>query len=216
MAKIKYENWACKVFPGFYESSLSSEGFLYGERCPEGYYLDVADEDAYRQDVCREWVKRMEHNWSDNPIGMKVMRYVRLWSPSCYNFSTDRITIEIEVNLNKLKDYCWKERAEDFDNYLHKHWSSRDGFCSFIPNRLSAFKETYRMDKSERSELVDIMIEWYLLEHIDWMYVENDVYEHIYEIVSYIGVVLKDYTWNCYEAEFDNNIDMYIAGKSIA
>lgn len=218
MAKTRYENWSRGVFPGFYDTTLSSESLLMDDSCcraPEGYWLEVEDEGIYRKEVCREWVRRMGENWNENPIGMRLGNLAGLSSPREYNFRTDTIKVDVEVNLNRLKDYCWKERASDFDDYLHKHWSSREGFLSFIPNRLSTFKETYRLDKSARSELVDIMVEWYLLEHIDWECVEYDVYERLYEIAACVGIVLTDGRSN-FEAEFDNDHNAYLVGRRIA
>ncbi len=219
MAKIKYENWSGRVFPGFCYTILSSSNTLSSDNhfcAPDGFYLDVVDEADYRHEVCREWAWAMEANWDDNPVGMRVGEFVGLWSPREYNFSTDRITVEVKVNLNRLKAYCWRERASDFDDYLHKHWSSRDGFWSFIPNRLSTFKETYRLDKSARSELVDIMVEWYLLEHIDWEGVQWDVYEKLDEIAHSVGIVLVDHHWNAWRAEWDNDAGQYVVGEGTA
>lgn len=219
MAKVRYENFSRKIFPGFYDSILSSNDQLDDDNyahVPEGYWLDVADEDAYRQDACREWACAMESRWDSNPIGMKIGRFVGLWSPREYNFYTDKITVEIAVNLNRLKKYCWEERSEDFDQYLSEHWSSRSGFVSFMPNRLRAFKECYQLKTEKRSELVDIMIEWYLLEHIDFKNVEWDVYENLHEIICNLGVVLMDNEWVVHQAKWDNDTEQYVVGDKIA
>lgn len=215
MAKIKYENWSCEVFPGFYDSVISSEFALDFEQmmAPKGLYLEVHDHQWYANEVCRQWVALID--FDENPAGMRVGRYLGMDSPREYNFRTDRITFEVEVDLNKLKRHCFKDNAVRFARYLGECWQSRDGFWSFIPCTLQDFKDTYRSVPAKRSELVDVMIEFYLLEHVDFDTVERATCERCYEIACQAGIVLTDGR-NDFEADFDNDADMYIAGERIA
>lgn len=215
MAKIKYENWSGNIFPGFYESYISPDSVLEFEQAltPKGFWMDVMDYKQYCNEVCCEWVSYME--FEENPVGMKVGRFLKLDSPREYNFRTDRITFEVEVNLHKLKRHCFKGVSERFDKYLHDNWSSCSGFLSFVPNTLESFMDEYESEPAKRGELVEIMVEFYLLEYVDFIKVEQAVYERCYEIACQVGIVLANGT-DSFDAIYDNDTDTYIAGDKVA
>ena len=214
MAKIKYENWSSEIFPGFYESYISPDSALEFEQAltPKGFWMDVMDYKQYLNEVCIEWVSRME--FEENPIGMKVGRFLHLDSPREYNFRTDRITFEVDVNLHKLKRHCFQEVCERFDKYLLDNWPSCSGFVSFVPNTLESFMDKYESEPQERGELVEVMVEFYLLEYVDFIEVEQAVYERCYDIACQVGIVLTNGT-SSFDTMFDDDADMYIAGEMI-
>lgn len=210
--KIVYENWSSQVFPGFYHSFFSDP--LESELCQDGYYLDIANYSKYQKLVCEQYVACIQ--FIDNPLDMKILRYEGLRSPREYNFHTDKIQISIDINMHKLKEYCWRENTEDFANYLRKEWSSRPGFWSFIPDSLIAFIGEYKENPCKRAELQQVMIEYYLLKNVDFGEVEMDVYEYCHELACEAGVVLMDNKGNTYDYEYDDMTDMIIPiSKSI-
>lgn len=210
--KVSYWNWSCQIFPGFYCSVFSDP--LDYEECQDGYYLDIVDYKKYMELVSEEYVNNIE--FDDNPIDMQIVGFLGVDSPTYYNYSTDKIGMEIDVDIQALEQYCWVTCKDDFEDYLDKNWSSRSGFLSFIPNTLYKFKEEYSWSEYKRSELQEIMIEYYLLRHANFYYAEIDAYEASYELAYEAGVVLKDSNGNAYEYEYDNETDMIVpAGEPI-
>lgn len=165
---IEYTNQSPLLFAGFYDSCL--------------YNYDLVDEIAeYKADD-----SDMEYdiqNWSDfqNSIAencaewlfdhlpnhdiIKNMKYKELWSPREYNFMTDRLTIDCEIDMDGLKNYCLQANRDKFNKYLHDNWSSYDGFISFIKNNVVDF---------EQEPDTTIMIEFYLLNELDFLDGEPD------------------------------------------
>ena len=220
MKKV-YENASCKVFPGFYESLLYNSDTLYnlgyGE-LPEGYCWEFV-KGGYQnfcKETCEDWVFAMQDALEnskyadhDNPIGLKIGKYCGMWSPKEYNFYTDRIQFNVEVNLNKLKEYCWKTCREEFDKYLFENWSDRPGFWSFVPNHIEQFVSNYKNDK-DKDRLIDIMIEWYLLKFIDFEDVEYSVLENDYERLYENITLQSEDDWSLWDFEYDNEKGRYV------
>lgn len=216
MKKI-YCNWSCKVFPGFYESNLYNSDTLYNFEygCLPDNFTWEFKKDGFRKFMlatCEEWVSAMRYcldnsKYADktNPLNLKIKGFVSTWSPKEYNFYTDKINLRIEVNLNELKKYCLLERRDDFNKYLHEHWSDRPGFWSFIPNNVYGFEDKYKKCSHERDELQDVMIEWYLLEFIDFESVEWCVAESDWERISENVTLQSEEDWSLWDYEYDGS-----------
>lgn len=202
--KIVYENWSSQVFPGFYDSSLSYP--LEHERCQDGYYLEIFDYKKYMELVAEEYVLNI--SFIDNPVDMQIGRCLGVNSPQYYNYYTDTIGMEIQVDMHLLEEHCLVTKSEAFEEYLNKNWSSGSGFISYIPDNLHQFKREYY--ESECSALQDVMIEFYLLEYVDFQSVELFTAERCYELAYEAGVVLVDNKGNTYDYEYDDMTDMII------
>ena len=87
------------------------------------------------------------------------MQFINLSSPQYYNYDTDRLNIEIDVNLTKLKKYI-KQNKTDFNQYLKDNFTSYDGFISFVENNYNSFFEDYKINKNR---CIQVMIEYYIL-----------------------------------------------------
>jgi len=214
--KHVYENFSCTVFPGFYESLLYNSDTLYyhdSESLPEGYSWEFVEGgyEKFEKETCKEWVRAISENFEDNPLGMTIGKFKFLWSPKYYNFSTNRISFEVSVDLRKLKKYCFSSEREDFDRYLHEKWSDRDGFWSFVPNNVPEFMEKYKHDKS----LVDIMIEYYLLRFVNFEGVEYDVLEEDFSRIHEF-ITLEDENGKLWDYEWDNKTEKCIPTTMIA
>lgn len=216
----EYRNFSCKVFPGFYESILYNSdtlyNFEYGEEIPEGYYFDFTGDGwkKFKEETCKDWVYAMQDSFDENPIDMKIGDYHSLWSPREYNYTTDKIEFPVTFNLNKLKSYCWHKRKDDFNKYLYDHWSDRDGFWSFIPNNLERFKREYYENKSKDSFL-DVMVEWYLLENMDFDRVISRTMDNYFERIYENICLEKDGEWTHWNFWYNNDTNKYEVGEQI-
>lgn len=216
--KMEYENWTARIFPGFYESIFDLREQLYCQsqtEAEDGYELEIKDFNQYQKDVCECWVDCLKDSLYDNSIDLEVGKFKELWSPREYNFYTDKITVNVKFNLNKLKQYCWKTRLEAFKEYLYKNWSSRDGFWSFIPNNLEGFKYNYNSPK--KYDLIAVMFEFYLLQEVDFEQVNIDTYYASQECLLLGNLCLADEkTWKKCEMYWDNEVEKYRPIKEVA
>ena len=153
------------IFEGFYESRLYSSDWeydfnAYGKE-PEEPEYEIDDWDEYRKDVCLAVTDELRTLMcNDDGICTKV-EYIGFTSPRYYNFSTDKIELEIDIDLDKLKDWVLSDdhRRECFDTYLRKKYTSYDGFLSFVDNNV----EAYFSDGGSFEEFPDVLIDYYVL-----------------------------------------------------
>lgn len=199
--KMIYENWSAEIFPGFYDSyftDFSSMDFEVKER--NKYYFDIkaSAQSDYKLAVAELWADEMAVSLSDNPIGLKIIGVDSVWSPKEYNFYTDEINLEVKFDLRALKSFCFEQEAEKFREYLADNWTSRDGFWSFVPDNLRDFRTQYKAD-GDKNTLIQIMLEFYLLQKVDFEMVEAAVYEKFFEVAEkYLCLVDGDYTEHDY------------------
>lgn len=227
MKKI-YENSSCKVFPGFYDSLLYNSDTLHNfnnGNLPDGFCWEFV-KGGYQEfvkETCEKWVSDMKENLEhsryadkDNPLNVQIGKYRSMWSPREYNFMTNRIRFDVSFNLNELKKFCWKTNRDKFNDYLHKNWTSRDGFWSFVPNNVDKFEYEY-FNKGERHKdmLIDIMLEWYFLEYIDFDDVLNDTLEEDYTRISSHITLQSEEDWSLWDFEYDDKTDSYIPTRKL-
>ena len=222
--KYLYTNLKCSVFPGFYNSTISLDEIdRDSSEIPEGFSWDFMPKcyQKYMAEVSAEWVWNMKQQLEfDNPLSISIGKLDSLWSPHEYNFTTDKITFRVDVNLRKLKEFCWKKNAEDFDKYLYENWADRPGFFSFIANSLKKFRYEYYHGTSygveKRDEYVGIMLEYYFLKQIDFNSVESHVWDKISEITDNYICLYRESDNSYWDFLWDNDIQEYIPTKKIA
>lgn len=170
MKTIQYTNWSTEIFEGFYDSRL------YTSDCPmlTNFSEFESRVGKYATDVMRE----------ELPSGfISEMKFAGIYSPKYYNFETDRLMIEITYDDDALASYCFEDNRNEFDIYLRETFTSYDGFHSFIANNVSDFKN--QMEDEETSgwsnRCSQVMLEFYLLQTLDFEDVRDKVAEFAYE-----------------------------------
>lgn len=177
--KTKYYTTSSQ-FHGFYESDYYHSDMEY--ELDEHYELTKFND--YQKDLCKEWIDLVKHQLefaTGNVIKKISTLNFELDSPREYNFTTDKLIINVEFRLRALEHWCFKDKPEEFNKYLKENYSSYDGFISFIPNRIYAFKDKYfneykTFKERERNNLINVMLEFYFECQIDF---ELDVNEQI-------------------------------------
>jgi len=145
---MKIETWL-PCFSGFYESIWSNSDTLYNE-------LDSINEDRFdnklkplKDDDSIEY----DYRTRENDIGkrftqlfaeelsdyIKDIKFLRINSPKAYNFSTDQIEVEVDLDINKIQEYI-KAHREQFVKYLKDTCTSYDGFWSYYSNSIDEWE----------------------------------------------------------------------------
>ena len=155
------------LFPGFYNSELFNEGLLNDaiSYCDDpDHDYDLTDIDGYCKAVCQKIVDDVYSNLVDDVI--KSIKFAYVVNPTYYNFDTDKLNLELDLDRDALEVYIFKTNADDFDKYLAKNFTSYDGFISFIANNVHDFRNQY-LTEGKCGRALDIMLDFYLLSHLD-------------------------------------------------
>lgn len=136
----------CPCFPGFYESYLSFDGDreqTYLDNLAENwdfprpllnaYFWDHDldfKRDEYMAEVGQVYLDYVAEELHEYLADGAVAAFVRISSPSYYNFETDKVIGNIRLNPEDVIRQC-REHYEDFKKYLDKNFSPRSGFIPF-------------------------------------------------------------------------------------
>lgn len=151
-------------FPGFYESVFNSSDDFIDIEEEDGVEYDYEDFNQYKLDVSSKfmelYVDKLNEIIPDADI--EIVSNVGVLSPQYYNYSTDQCLCDIEISedaLERIKTRAlWNDEAMD---YIYSHWSSYDGFISFISNDIDVWKGT-PVDEMEDNMIIamfDMLIE---------------------------------------------------------
>lgn len=114
---------------------------------------------------------------------LEKINNVEIYSPMYYNYSTDCATFTIKTNLETLKlikDYTLK--LENANEYIINHFTSCDGFISFISNDIDYWKSLPIEEYEENmlSALFDMLLRLSykdIVYDIDWTLNEDVSYD---------------------------------------
>ena len=104
-------------------------------------------------------------------------------SPKYYNYDTDHCWCEVKTNrktLKLIKEYTL--RLDGVQKYLRDHFTSRDGFISFIPNGIDVWKET-DIEDYEQNMLIALLD--MLISLSDCTAFDNIMYDTFYNVDKY-------------------------------
>lgn len=147
----KYDTFL-PCFPGFYNSLLYSEEWIYEFARSYCAYEDWGfpqalldcffshqrlgsefepqfDFEGYSNECARLYCQKVGDELS-GIIGPVNIKFQSIVSPKEYNFHTDSVNCEIEFDVEKVLAYCRSHYAK-FAEYLNDNYKSRDGFISF-------------------------------------------------------------------------------------
>jgi hypothetical protein len=100
-----------------------------------------------RKDICEAYTSALAEHLAEHDLAHNVTME-SMTSPSYYNFSTDRLFIEADINLDRINELL-KASVDHFAKYLADNFTSYDGFWSFIDNTPALFYEHLQELKPE-------------------------------------------------------------------
>lgn len=168
-------------FPGFYESLFCNSDEFIDYEAEDQFRIDELVDNAeiiyeyedfnkYKIDVCEAFME----NYIDKIIEVlpnDIVEYedfkfekdsdVSVFSPEYYNYETDRCFCNIKTNrktLKLIKEYTL--RLTGVQEYIVNHFTSCDGFISFISNNIEYWKSLDIEDYEENMliALLDMLI----------------------------------------------------------
>lgn len=100
------------------------------------------------------------------------------YSPREYNFESDVIDFILTINRAELrKSVRALKDSEHFSKHLHEHYSSRDGFISFIPNNWGDLAESLaNKESSDFEQSLGALLAYLLRDELES--IQESVYEY--------------------------------------
>jgi len=126
--------------------------------------------------------------------------YKRTYHPRYYNFETDNVIFDFSYS-DELKDWMFgyvSENKDEFEKFLKKHFTSRDGFISHTPNNWTDWFEGWN-DTYWRSVSVVLMF-------IIWQEIqthEQESYEYDFNDRAR-NIIEENYVASEYAEKFEN------------
>jgi hypothetical protein len=234
MSIIQYTNQDPKVFCGFYETELYDSDSLinlfYGSTVPENYEVDFTSFRDYMNAIGKLYTDELESELLKSDI-VDRFDFVGIKSPAFYNFETDKLIIRADVDLRRLKQFVFQEHREEFGQYLKEHYTTRDGFFSFMENNVADFQERLAvlMDESARypeyesahieADLhLSIMLDFLIISEVDLDSVMDTVLDRKTEIM-YQYTCLSKYTrdkgFEYFSYTYDDDGETILVGDRI-
>lgn len=157
MEQLKYYTNDLDIMPGFYESDLWYSDLEWEYSVSHEEECEIKDFKSYQNYIGREMTEILADYLK--PFCDSV-EFDSISSTRQYNFTTDKLVINLNIDLDKLKAWVIEDkgRYDGFDAYLKEHYTSRSGFVSFVENNAKDFLE--------KNEYMDVLVDYYLLTKI--------------------------------------------------
>jgi hypothetical protein len=129
----------------------------YTEFSPDEMYIDDYDDDddiwdtfsmdkytglmvdAFKQEYLNERIELMNSDYSIEIVSVAD----KIDSPREYNFATDTLDFNIEIDIDKCIEIA-KDDMTDFNSFLKDNYTSYDGFWSYTANSYAEWVEKFR------------------------------------------------------------------------
>ncbi len=183
---IKLNTNLVPLFSGTYETIWSVE-----EYADNGDELEV---DYNHEDL----MKSIAEAYQDHTIYIrselncpfiKSIKFTgKFFSPSQYNFSTDELDFDIEVDKKQLAVTLEKLADDkDFEKFLQEHYTSYDGFSSWTPNNYNEIKNSIDTHGDDFEQSIGAVVSFLARENTE-----------IDDACSIEGMVHEDWAGNGY------------------
>ena len=172
------------VYQGTYETPLGENISCIPYSKRDAYQDDVAK--MYLDDILAPAIEDMLPSDIDDYF---TLTYVDTYHPRFYNFETDSIEFTFSFG-DEVKDFMEKyakENKEIWNRYLCEHFTSRDGFYSYVPNNYEEWHEGFVDDDSR---CVSVLLGWMLTDDANYDY---SFYEGCDEIATDYGYIPYEY-----------------------
>ena len=168
MTTVRFINDNLRIFPGLYESELynSDTDYLLAEALGASQGEEVIyDFDEFKETAGKSCVDSLNEKLYSHDVIID-MRYIDINSPAYYNYTTDKVIIDIDYNFIALVKYCKHTKRKKFNKYLVDNYTSCSGYVSFIENSVDEFFANSWFN-SHKNIAIQAMIEFYLISEVD-------------------------------------------------
>lgn len=181
------------LFEGFYNSYLDlSENIEVGDGEEFEEQFDEIDWKVTNNNVSKFYLEYIKDELKDffNEIGIINLDFVKVDSPEYYNYSTDKLVCNIEVNKNKFITELQKHSFEAWEQFLEDNFTSYDGFISFYPNDPNEWTELIQQNFDTDNVIIEALLQFYLEQNEEFREIKENlftnIFENTFELLEYI------------------------------
>lgn len=175
------------LFEGFYNSYLDlSENIEVGEGeefCMNEEQFDKIDWKSTNNNVSKFYLEYIKDELKDffNEIGIINLDFVKVDSPKYYNYSSDKLVCNIEVNKNKFITELQKYSFEAWEQFLKDNFTSYDGFISFYTNDPNEWTELIEEKFDTDNVIIEALLQFYLEQNEEFREIKENLFTNIFE-----------------------------------
>ena len=175
------------LFEGFYNSYLDlSENIEVGEG--ESYSMteeqfDEIDWNKTNENVSKFYLNYFKDELKDffNEIGIINLDFVKVDSPKYYNYSTDKLVCNIQIDKNVFVHELRKYNFVAWRQFLKNNFTSYDGFISFYPNDPNEWAELITEKFEDDNVIIETLLQFYLEQSEEFRGIKENLFTNIFE-----------------------------------
>ena len=175
------------LFEGFYNSYLDlSENIEVGEG--EEYSMteeqfDNIDWNSTNENVSKFYLGYFKDELSDffKSIGVLSLEFIKVDSPKYYNYSTDKLVCNIEIDKNVFVHELRKHDFDNWEQFLKDNFTSYDGFISFYPNTTMEWDELINEEIENGNIIIETLLKFYLEQNDGFYEIKENLFTEIFE-----------------------------------
>ena len=165
--KIEYTNTSPEIFPGFNQT-------LLGECLPKN---DAKHLKENINRIGKAYADELFHRIHNDGIIISS-RFDTVEHPTEYSYFTDRLVMLLELDMDKLRTYCYTTFRTEFAAYLQTEWV--DAYSKIRTSSVSDFAENEKFDTETCANYYPIiMTEFYILHSLKGEMNEASIIENI-------------------------------------
>ena len=175
------------MFEGFYYSQLDlAENIEVGE--DENYSMteeqfDEIDWNKTNENVSKFYLDYFKDELSDffKSIGVLSLEFIKVDSPKYYNYSTDKLVCNIEINKDVFVHELRKYNFDSWEQFLKDNFTSYDGFISFYPNTTMEWDELINEEIEDDNVIIETLLQFYLEQNEEFYKIKENLFIEIFE-----------------------------------
>ena len=175
------------LFEGFYNSYLDlSENIGVGE--DESYSMteeqfDNIDWSKTNENVSKFYLNYFKDELKDffNEIGIINLDFVKVDSSKYYNYSTDKLVCNIQIDKNVFVHELRKYNFDIWEQFLKDNFTSCDGFISFYPNTTIEWDELINEKIEDDNVIIETLLQFYLEQNEEFYEIKENLFIEIFE-----------------------------------
>ena len=183
------------LFEGFYNSYLDlSENIEVGEG--EEYSMteeqfDNIDWNSTNENVSKFYLGYFKDELSDffKSIGVLSLEFIKVDSPKYYNYSTDKLVCNIEIDKGIFVHELRKYDFDNWEQFLKDNFTSCDGFISFYPNTTTEWDELINEEIENDNIIIETLLKFYLEQNEEFYKIKENLFieisENTFEFLEY-------------------------------
>ena len=175
------------MFEGFYHSQLDLlENVEVGEGddyCMNEEQFDEIDWNKTNENVSKFYLDYFKDELSDffKSIGVLSLEFIKVNSPKYYNYSTDKLVCNIEINKYVFVHELRKYDFDDWEQFLKYDFTSYDGFISFYPNTSIEWDELINENIEDNNIIIETLLKFYLEQNEEFYKIKENLFIEIFE-----------------------------------